>query len=63
MLLGVMVPQLSPDVRVSVRLTTPAKWFTATTVTVVVDELPASMGVGALVVTVKSLNWKIAEAV
>src|SRR5438094_5450939 len=43
-LLGVMLPQASPDGTVSARFTVPPKLFTAVTVTVVTTELPASTG-------------------
>jgi hypothetical protein len=56
--LGVMVPQVRPDGTVSVRLTTPAKWFTLATVIVVMEELPALRGLGELAVIVKFPNWK-----
>jgi hypothetical protein len=53
-LLGEMVPQVRPDGTVSVKLTTPAKWFTAVTVTVRLEELPALTGAGELATIVKS---------
>jgi hypothetical protein len=59
---GVMVPQLSPDGIVSVRLTCPAKWFTATTVIVEFAGLPALTVGGEGADIVKSRNWKRAEA-
>lgn len=62
MLLGVMVPQVSPDGTVSVRLTTPAKWFAAATVIVEPAELPALTEPGEVAVIVKSRNWKVAVA-
>jgi len=62
MLLGVIVPQASPDGTVSVRLIDPAKWFTAARVIVELAELPAFTGAGEVAVIVKSRNWKIAVA-
>ena len=59
---GAMVPQLSPDGTVSVRLTEPAKWFSAATVIVEVVEFPAFAGVGEVAVIVKSRNWNVAVA-
>ncbi len=61
-LVGAMVPQVSPDETVSVRLTDPAKWFSAATVTVEVAELPAFTEVGDVAVIVKSRNWNVAVA-
>jgi hypothetical protein len=52
-LLGVMLPHVRPDGTVSVRLTTPAKWFTLVTVIVAIEELPALIGLGELAVMVK----------
>ena len=57
---GAMVPQVSPDGIVPVRLTDPAKWFTAATVIVEFAELPAFTGAGDVPDTVKSRNWKVA---
>jgi hypothetical protein len=62
MLLGVMVPQVSPDGTVSVRLIDPTKWFTAARVTVELAGLPALTGAGRAAVIVKSRNWKMAVA-
>lgn len=62
-LLGVMLPQTRPEGTVSVRLTTPAKWFALVTVTVVREELPALAGLGEPAVTVKFWNWKMAVLV
>ena len=45
-LFGVMDPQVSPDGTVAVRLTNPAKWFSAATVIVEVAEFPAFTGAG-----------------
>ena len=56
MLLGVMLPQVNPDGIVSVRVTTPEKWFTAVTVIVVLLGVPALTGPGELAVIVKSRN-------
>jgi hypothetical protein len=60
MLVGVMVPQVSPEGTVSERLTIPPKWFTAVTVTVEFVELPALAGAGVAEAIVKSRNWKVA---
>ncbi len=62
-LLGVMLPQASPDGTVSVRLTIPPKLSREVTVTVVAAELPASIGPGELAAIVKSRYWKRAVAV
>jgi len=62
-LLGVMLPQASPDGTVSVRLTVPPKLSREVTVTVVTAELPASIGPGELAAIEKSRYWKRAEAV
>jgi hypothetical protein len=62
-LLGVMLPQVSPDGGASVRVTTPEKWFTPMTVIVVVEELPTLAGLGELASIVKFRNWKRATAV
>ena len=61
-LVGAMVPQVSPEGTVSVRLTDPAKWFSAATVIVEVAELPAFTGVGDVAAIVKSRNWNVAVA-
>jgi hypothetical protein len=61
-LLGVMLPHVRPDGTVSVRLTTPAKWFTLVTVIVVLGELPALSGLGELAVIVKFRYWKTEAA-
>jgi hypothetical protein len=58
MLLGVIAPQVSPDGIVSVRLTDPAKWFTAVRVIVELAELSALTGAGEAAAIVKSRNWK-----
>jgi hypothetical protein len=60
MLLGVMIPQVSPVGIVSLRLTDPAKWFTAVRVIVELAELPALTGAGEVAAIVKSRNWKVA---
>jgi hypothetical protein len=52
-LLGAMLPQVRPEGRVSVRLTTPEKWLTLVTVIVALAELPALAGLGELAVMVK----------
>ena len=62
-LLGVMLPQVSPDGTVSVRVTVPPNWFTELTVTVAMAELPALAGPGELADIVKSRYWKMATAV
>ena len=61
-LVGAMVPQVSPEGTVSVRLTDPAKWFSAATVIVEVAELPAFTGAVEVAVIVKSRNWNVAVA-
>ena len=63
MLVGVMMPHARPAGTVSVRLTTPAKWFAAATVIVELAELPVLIGAGELAATVKSRNWNRADAV
>lgn len=60
--LGVMAPHVSPEGTVSVRLTTPAKWFSAAIVTVEIAKLPALTGNGDVAEIVKSRNWKVAVA-
>ena len=62
-LLGVMLPQLSPDGTVSVRLIVPPNWFTELTVIVAIAELPALAGPGELTDIVKSRYWNMATAV
>jgi hypothetical protein len=62
MLLGVIVPQVSPDGIVSVRPPDPAKWFTAVRVIVELAELPVLTGAGEVAAIVKSRNWKVAVA-
>lgn len=59
-LFGAIAPQVSPDGTVSVRLTSPAKWFTPTTVIVEVDDVPALAGAGGVAAIVKSRNWRLA---
>jgi hypothetical protein len=61
-LLGEIVPQVSPDGLVPLRLTDPAKWFTAVRVIVELPELPALTGAGEVAAIVKSRNWKVAVA-
>ncbi len=61
--LGVMLPQVSPDGTVSVRLTVPPNWFTELTVIVAIAELPALAGPGELTDVVKSRYWNTASAV
>jgi hypothetical protein len=61
-LLGEIVPHVSPDGTVSVRLIDPAKWFTAVRVIVELAELPALTGAGEVAAIVKSRNWKVAVA-
>jgi hypothetical protein len=47
---------------VSVKLTDPAKWFTAERVIVELAGLPALTEAGEAAVIVKSRNWKVAVA-
>jgi len=61
-LFGVIDPQVSPDGTVAVRLTNPAKWFSAATVIVEVAEFPAFTGAGDVAAIVKSRNWNVAVA-
>ncbi len=63
MLLGVMLPQVSPDGIVSVRVTVPENWFTAVTVIVVLEALLALTGPGGLATIVKFRYWNSAIAV
>ncbi len=63
MLLGVIAPQVSPAGRVSVRVTTPAKLFTAVTVIVEVADWPALTAAGEDAAIVKSLKLKVAVVV
>jgi hypothetical protein len=62
-LLGVMLPHVSPDGTVSVRLIVPPNWFTELSVIVAIAELPALAGVGELADIVKSRYWNRATAV
>jgi hypothetical protein len=62
-LFGVMLPQVKPEGTVSVKLTTPAKWFTLATVIVVMEDAPAFEGLGGLAAIVKFRNWKREVAV
>jgi hypothetical protein len=57
-LIGLIVPHVSPEGTVAVRLTCPAKWFTADTVMVEFAAIPALTGAGEATVIVKSRNWK-----
>ena len=59
-LAGVMVPHVSPDGTAPLRLTMPAKWFTAVTVIVEFAEVPALTGAREATDIVKSRNWKSA---
>ena len=61
--LGVMLPQASPDGTVSARLTVPPNWLIELTVTVVIAKLPALTGPGELADMVKSRYWNRATAV
>jgi len=61
-LLGVIVPQVSPDGTASVKPTDPAKWFSGATVIVEVAEFPAFSGAGDVAIIVKSRNWNVAVA-
>jgi len=62
MLLGVIAPQVSPAGTVSVRVTTPAKPFSAVTVIVEVPEA-GRIAVGEVAAIVKSTKLKVAVAV
>jgi len=62
-LLGLMLPQASPDGTVSVRLTIPPKLSREVTVTVARAELPALTGPGDVAAIVKSRYWKRAVVV
>ena len=61
-LLGVIVPQVSPDGTASVKPTDPAKWFSEATVIVEVAEFPAFRGAGDVAIIVKSRYWNRATA-
>lgn len=61
-LVGLIVAHVSPDGRVFVRLTCPAKWFTAATVIVEFSAPPTLTGAMAAMVIVKSPNWKTTVA-
>jgi len=63
MLAGVIEPQVRPEGRVSVRLTTPVKPFTAESVIVEETVTPALTGAGAVAVMAKSWTLKSAGAV
>lgn len=60
--LGVIVPQVSPEGTVSVRLTVPENPFTAEIVIVDVAEAPVFTAAGELAAIVKSTKLKVAEA-
>jgi hypothetical protein len=55
--LGVMLPQASPDGTVSARLTVPPNWLIELIVTVVIAKLPAFTGPGELADMVNSRYW------
>jgi hypothetical protein len=61
-LVGVMAPQVRPAGGVSVRLTTPAKPFSAVIVTVEVADWPAFTAAGELAAIVKSTKLNVAVA-
>ncbi len=63
MLAGVIAPQVRPDGTESLKVTPPAKPFTAATVIVDVAEAAAFAGAGEDADMVKSWNWNIASAV
>ena len=60
---GVIAPHVRPDGTVSLKLTAPAKPFTAVTVIADVAEEPALAGAGEDADMVKSWNRNIARAV
>ena len=60
---GVIAPQVRPAGTVSVRVTTPAKPFTAVIVIVEVAEEPAGTGAGDVAAMVKSTKLNVAVAV
>jgi len=62
-LFGVIVPHVSPDGTVSVRLTSPAKWLIELIVMVDPAEEPALTGAGDDAMIPKSWTWKIGVAV
>ena len=62
MLAGVIAPQVSPAGTASVKLTVPAKPFTATIVIVEVAEEPTATEEGEAAVIVKSTKLKVAVA-
>ena len=62
-LLGVMVPQTSPDGIESERDTDPPNWFRAVIVMVEEPFVPAFLVTGFEAVIVKSWNWNVAVAV
>jgi hypothetical protein len=57
-----MFPQDNPDGTVSVRLTSPEKWFKEPIVIVEFAEKPALTGPGTTMDIAKSRNWKVAVA-
>ena len=63
MLVGLIAPQVRPDGTVSVRLTMPAKPFSAVTVMVEVAEVLMTTEAGEDAAIVKSRTVKIAVAV
>jgi len=60
---GVIVPHVRPEGRVSLKLTVPAKPFTVATVIVDVADDPALAGAGEGADMVKSWNRNVARAV
>ena len=56
---GLIIPQLRPTGAVSLRLTVPAKPFTAATVIVVIADTPALTAAGEVAVTVKSVTANV----
>ena len=62
MLVGVMAPQVSPAGTVSVKLTVPAKPFSAAIVIVEAAEDPTVTVVGEVALIVKSTKLKLAVA-
>ena len=63
MLVGVIAPQVSPDGIVSVRVTMPAKPFSAAIVIVELGDCPTFTGAGeeAVIVKLTKLNVALAE--
>lgn len=62
-LAGVNAPQLRPEGTVSVRVTTPEKWFRPVMIMVWLVDWPASMMLGEVELMVKSWTIKNATAV